>query len=78
MHKSDLKRRTDVDTSNLATKSGLASLKAVVGIIDIDKVKNVLADLNKLDNVVNNVVVEKTVHDKMVIRIPLSYQVLVN
>lgn len=56
----------------------MASLKAVVGIIDIDKVKNVLADLNKLDNVVNNVVVEKTVHDKMVIRIPLSYQVLVN
>ena len=57
----------------------MVSLKAVVGVIDIDKVKNVLSDLNKLDNVVNNVVVvEKTVHDKMVIRIPLSYQVLVN
>ena len=48
MTKADLKGATDVDTSNLAAKSDLASLKADVDKIDIDKLKNVLIDLSKL------------------------------
>ena len=35
-----LKKATGVDTSNLAAKSDLGSLKAEVDKIDIDKLKN--------------------------------------
>ena len=47
----------------------MTSLKAVIDKIDIDKLKNVLADLNKRNNVVDNDVVEKTVHDKLAIKL---------
>ena len=33
--------------------------------IDVDKLKTVLIDLSKLSNAVNNDVVKKTVHDKL-------------
>ena len=62
--KADLKRVTGVDTSNLAAKSDLASLKVEIDEIDIRKLKNVPADLSKLSNVVNNDVVKKTSYDK--------------
>ena len=45
---------TGFDTSKLAAKSYLASLKADVNKTDIDKLKTVPADLNKLSNVVDN------------------------
>ena len=57
--KADLKRVTAVDTSNLAAKSDLASLKVEIDEIDTRKLKNVPADLSKLSNVVNNDVVKK-------------------
>ena len=59
--KADLKNETEVDTSQLASKSDLASLKAEVDKIDVDKLK--------LSNVVNNEVVKKTVYDKLVAKV---------
>ena len=54
--KTDLKNATGVDTYQLASKSDLASLKAEVDKIDVDKLKTVPVDLSKLSNVANNVV----------------------
>ena len=59
--KADLKNETEVDTSQLASKSDLASLKAEVDKIDVDKLK--------LSNVVNNEVVKKTVYDILVAKV---------
>ena len=53
----DLKRSACLDTFNLAVKSNLASLKAEVDKVNIDKLKIVSADL--LCNVVDNNVVKK-------------------
>ena len=57
--KADLKGATGADISNLAVKSNLASLKAEVDKIDIDKLKAVTADLSKPSNLVDNDVVKK-------------------
>ena len=57
--KADLKGATGVDTSNLAGKSYLDSLKAKTGKVDIDKLKNIPAELSKLSNVIDNDVVKK-------------------
>ena len=46
--KSDLKNATGVDTSKLAAKSDLASLKDEVDKLDIDKLKNVPTHLSNL------------------------------
>ena len=54
----ELKNATGVDTSKLAAKSDFARLKAEVDKIDVDKLKTVLVDLNKLRNIVNNDVVK--------------------
>ena len=59
--KADLKAATDVDTSNLAAASDLASLKAEVDKTDIDKLRTVPADLSNANNAVDNDVVKKTV-----------------
>ena len=59
--KADLKGATGVDTSNLAAKSYLASLKHEVDRINIDKLKNIPADLSKLSN--------KTMCDKLVTKV---------
>ena len=64
--KVDLKNATEVDTSKLAANSDLASLKAEIDKIDVDKLKTVPADLSKLSNVVNLGVIKKTVYDKLV------------
>ena len=61
MTKVDLKRATDLDTSNLGAKIDLASLKAEVDKTDEDKLKTVPADLNKLSNVIDNDVVKNCV-----------------
>lgn len=60
--KAYLELATGVDTSNLASKSGLAK----VDEIDIDKLKIVLADLSKPINVVNNDVNKNSVDDKFI------------
>ena len=62
--KSDLKNATGIDTSKLAAKSDLVSLKAEVDKLDIDKLKNVPTNLSnlksKLSNAVKHDVVKKT------------------
>ena len=54
-----LKLATGIDTSKLAAKSDLASLKAKVNKKDVDKLKTIVVNLSKLSNVVNNNFVKK-------------------
>ena len=54
----DLNNAEGADTSKLAAKSDLASLKAEVDKIDIDKLKTVPIDLSKSSDVVKNEVVK--------------------
>ena len=67
--KTNLKNATGIDTCKLAAKSDLASLKAEIDKLDIDKLITVPADLNKLSDVVKNDVVRKTVYDKLVAKV---------
>ena len=67
--KLDLKNVTGVDTSKLIVQSDFASLKVETDKIDVDTLKTVPFDLSKLSNVVNNEVVNKTVYDKLVIKV---------
>ena len=53
----------------LAVKSDLASLKAEVDKIDIDKLKTVPANLCKLRRVADNEIVKKTVNEKLPLRL---------
>ena len=55
--KLDLRNATGVNTYKLAAKSNLASLKAKVDKIDVEKLEIIPTDLSKLSNVVNNDVV---------------------
>ena len=55
----DLSNITHVDTSPFVLKTNLASLKTKVDKLDIDKLKIVPTDLNKLSDVVENEVVKK-------------------
>ena len=64
--KAGFKGATGVDVSNLAVKSDLASLKAEVDKVDLDKPKIVLSSLSKLSNVVDHDAVKKIVYDKLV------------
>ena len=64
-----MKNTTGVDTSKLASKSDLFSLKAEVGKIDVGRLKTVLVELSKLSNLVDNDVVEKTMHDKLIAKV---------
>ena len=66
--KADLKNETKADTFKLAAKSDLASLKAEIDEIDVEKSKLVPVDLSKLSNVVNNVV-KKAVYDKLLAKV---------
>ena len=54
--KADIKNISHVDTSSFALKSNLASLKTEVDKLDIDKLVPVPVDLNKLSDLVKNVV----------------------
>ena len=62
--KSDLKNATGVDTSKLAEKFDLASLKAEIDKINVDKLNTVPVDLSNLSNAVNSEVVKKFASDK--------------
>ena len=55
--KADIKNITHVDSSSFALKANLASLKAEVDKLDIDKLVPVPLNLNKLSDVVKNDVV---------------------
>ena len=67
--KTDLKNVTHVDTSSLALKTNLASLKTEVDKLDIDKLAPVLVDLSKLGDVVKTDVVKKAAYDKLATRV---------
>ena len=67
--KADLEGASEVDSSNLSAKSDLASLKAQVDEINVDKLNTVPVDLSKLNNVVNNDVIKKTLYDKLVTKV---------
>ena len=58
-----------MDVSSFALKSNLASLKAEIDKLDIDKLTPVPDDLAKLSNVVKNDAVKKTEYNKLVIKI---------
>ena len=62
--KTDLKNVTHVDTSRLALKANLASLKTEVDQLDIDKLAPVPIDLTKLSDVV-----KKAVHEKLAAKV---------
>ena len=55
----DIKNATGIDTSKLAAKSDLTSLKAEIGELEIDKLVPVPVDLRKLSGAVKNDVVKK-------------------
>ena len=57
--KADIENISHVDTSSVALKTNLASLKTEVDKLDIDKLVPVPADLSKLSDVVKNDVVKK-------------------
>ena len=57
--KADIKNISHVDTSSFALKSNLASLKAEVDKLDIEKLVPVLTNLSKLSVAVKNDVVKK-------------------
>ena len=66
--KTDLKNASHVDVS-FALKSNLANLKTEVDKLDIDKLTPAPNDLAKLNNVVKNDVVKKSVCDKLVAKV---------
>ena len=57
--KTDLKKATVIDTSQLATKSDLVSLTAEVDKLDIDKLVPLSVDLSKLSDVVKMMLLKK-------------------
>ena len=67
--KADLKLATGIDISKLAAKSDLDSLKAEVDKLNIAKLVPLPVDLSKLNDVVKNDVVKKTVYDKLVAKV---------
>ena len=67
--KTDLNNITHVDISSFAQKTNLANLKTEVDKLDTDKLKTVPVDLIKLNNVVKNEFVKKTVYDKLVAKV---------
>ena len=52
--KTDIENISHVDTSSFPLKTNLANLKTDVDKLDIDKLKPVPTDVNKLSNVVKN------------------------
>ena len=54
-----------VDTSTLASKRDLASLKTKINDLNVVKLKKVSVDLSKLSNVVENNVVKNTVYNQL-------------
>ena len=64
--KIDLKNVAGVDTSKLAKKVDLATLKSGINQLNIGKLETTPVDLSKASDVVKNEVVGKTVYDEIV------------
>ena len=62
----DIKNISHVDTSSIALKTNLATLKTEGDKLDIDKLVSVPVDLSKLSDAVKNDVVKKDVYNKLV------------
>ena len=67
--KPESKEAREIDASNFSLKPHLAGLKPEVENINVDKLKTVPVDLSKLSNIVNNDVIKKTVHEKLVAKV---------
>ena len=67
--KTDIKNISHVDASSFALKTNLANLKFEVDNLDIDKLARVPVDLSKMNDVVKNDVVKKTVYDQLVAKV---------
>ena len=61
--------KNTMNTMKLCTKKNLANLKTEVDKLDIQKLVPVPADLSKLSDVVKNLLVKKTVYDKLVAKV---------
>ena len=61
-----MKNATGIDTSKLAARYDLVSLKAEIDKLGIVKLVPVPFDWSKLSNVVKNNVAKKTMYDKLV------------
>ena len=64
--KIDFKHVRHIDSSSLALKTKLASIKTEVNNLDIDTLVSISVDLSKMSDVVKNDVVKKTVYNKLV------------
>ena len=64
--RSGVKKATDGDISDFAKKTDLVSLKWIVDELDIDKLKTIPTDLSKLNDLVENEIVEKSTYDELV------------
>ena len=64
--KTDLKMQQELTNLNQLKISDLASLKAGVDKLDIDKLVTLCADLSKLNDIVKNDAAKKTVYHKLV------------
>ena len=67
--KTDIKNIAHLHTSSFALKTNLATLKAEVDKLDIDKLAPVPVDLSKLSDIIKNDVVKRTVYDKLVAKV---------
>ena len=61
-----LQNATAIDKCKLPAKSNLASLKAEIDKLDTEKLGHVTVDLSKLNGLVKNIVIKKTMYDKLV------------
>ena len=59
--KDDVKNITHVDVSSIASKTNLAALKTEVDTLDTDKLKTVPADLAKLTNAVDTILLKRLI-----------------
>ena len=67
--KANIENISHVDTSSFALKTNLANLKTEVNKLGINKLVPVPADLSKLNDVIKNDVVKKTVYDQLVAKV---------
>ena len=65
----NLKGAKSIDTSTLASKRDLASLKTKINDLNVVKLKKISVDLSKLNNVVENNVVKNTVYNQLVTKL---------
>ena len=67
--KGHLKGATGINISTFTSKIDLTSLKTKLDNLDIDKLRSVLVDLNKLRAVMDNDAVKKTVYNNLLTKV---------